>query len=102
MVDGPASKPESVVPRHSASLSHVSLTPIVIAKLPRAAGNGAIKAAWEKAGIEQTWNNSAWAKNRERSVKRRQLTDFERFKVMRLRKQVSELACTVQDLTGHV
>ncbi|KAJ9623130.1 hypothetical protein H2203_006066 [Taxawa tesnikishii (nom. ined.)] len=56
-------------------------------KLPRAAGNGPVKAAWEKAKVEETWANSAWAKNRERSVKRRQLTDFERFKVMRLRKQ---------------
>ncbi|KAF7845652.1 hypothetical protein BT93_L1417 [Corymbia citriodora subsp. variegata] len=87
LVDGPASKPEKVVPRHSAALSDLSLTPIVIDKLPRAAGNAAIKAAWEKAQVDKAWDESAWAKNRERSVKRRQLTDFERFKVMRLRKQ---------------
>ena len=70
------------------SLAYVSLTPVVIEKLPRGAGNGAVRAAWEKAGVEKTWENSAWAQNRERSVKRKQLTDFERFKVMRLRKQV--------------
>ncbi|KAG9983529.1 hypothetical protein KCU78_g21109, partial [Aureobasidium melanogenum] len=77
----------AAVPRHSASLSDLSLTPIVIEKLPRAAGHTALKALWEKFGVDSKWNNSAWAKNRERSVKRKQLTDFERFKVMRLRKQ---------------
>lgn len=91
LVDGPATDAKNVVPRHSAALSDVSLLPIVIKKLPRAAGNGPVKAAWEKAKVEETWANSAWAKNRERSVKRRQLTDFERFKVMRLRKQVSRV-----------
>ena len=89
LVDGPASKPGSVVPRHSAALKDVSRTPIVIKGLPLRAGNGAIKAAWEKAGVEGTWNNSTWAKSRAQSDKRRNLTDFERFKVMRLRKQVS-------------
>jgi len=88
LVDGPASKPEAVVPRHSVSLAYVSLTPVIVEKLPRGAGNGAVRAAWEKTGVEKIWDNSAWAKNRERSVKRKQLTDFERFKVMRLRKQV--------------
>ncbi|CAD0015590.1 unnamed protein product [Aureobasidium pullulans] len=84
---GPSSDPKAAVPRHSASLSDLSLTPIVIEKLPRAAGHTALKALWEKDSVDSKWNNSAWAKNRERSVKRKQLTDFERFKVMRLRKQ---------------
>ncbi|KAL1311339.1 hypothetical protein AAFC00_001515 [Neodothiora populina] len=87
LIEGPSSKPEAVVPRHAISLSHVSLTPVVIEKLPRASGHGALKAAWEKAGVEKSWENSAWAQNRERSSKRKQLSDFERFKVMRLRKQ---------------
>lgn len=88
-MDGPSSKPESIVPRHSAALADVSLTPIVIPKLPRGAGAGPVRAAWEKAGVEKAWEGSAWAKTRARSERRRQLTDFERFKVMRLRKQVS-------------
>jgi len=65
------------------------LTPIVIAKLPRSAGTGPTKTLWEKNEVESKWNNSTWAKTRENVVKRRALTDFERFKVMRLRKQVS-------------
>jgi len=89
LLDGPASKPEAVVPRHSAPLASLSLTPIVIAKLPRSAGTGPTKTLWEKEQVESKWNNSTWAKTRENVVKRRALTDFERFKVMRLRKQVS-------------
>ncbi|PSK34315.1 60S ribosomal protein L14-B [Elsinoe australis] len=87
LVDGPAKDAKAVVPRHAISLSDLSLTPIVIAKLPRAAGHAALKAAWEKANVDDSWNNSTWAKNRASALKRRQLTDFERFKVMRLRKQ---------------
>ncbi|KAJ9663122.1 hypothetical protein H2201_005793 [Coniosporium apollinis] len=87
LVDGPSETASKAVPRHSAALSHVSLTPIVIAKLPRGAGSGAVKAAWEKAEVEGKWENSTWAKNRDRMAKRRQLNDFEKFKVMRLRKQ---------------
>lgn len=76
------------MPRHAAALAHVTLTPIVIPKLPRGARTGVVKAAWEKNEVESKWEGSAWAKGRDRSAKRRQLTDFERFKVMRLRKQV--------------
>ncbi|KAI9762911.1 MAG: hypothetical protein M1835_007956 [Candelina submexicana] len=88
LVDGPSSKEKSIVPRHAAALSNVTLTPIVISKLPRGAGNGAVRKAWEKAEVEKKWDQSAWAKKREQTLRRRQLTDFERFKVMKLRKQV--------------
>ncbi|KAI9838870.1 MAG: hypothetical protein M1819_004077 [Sarea resinae] len=87
LVDGPASKEEAVVPRHSAALSNVVLTPIVIDKLPRAAGNGPTRKAWEKAEVEKKWESSSWAKTRDLKQRRRKLTDFERFKVMKLRKQ---------------
>ncbi|KAK4987219.1 hypothetical protein LTR66_007661 [Elasticomyces elasticus] len=87
LVDGPASDPKSVVPRHSTPLAHLSLTTIVIPKLPRGARNGAVKKFWEKTEVEKSWNNTAWAQSRARSVKRSQLSDFERYKVMRLRKQ---------------
>jgi large subunit ribosomal protein L14e len=88
LVEGPASDSKLAVPRHSASLSDLSLTPIVIDKLPRAAGHTTLKALWEKYEVDSKWSSSAWAQNRQRSIKRKQLTDFERFKVMRLRKQV--------------
>jgi len=87
LVDGPASTTEASVPRHSAALSHVSLTRFVIDKLPRAAGTAAVKKQWEAQEIEKKFYSSDYAKKREQVTKRRNLNDFERFKVMRLRKQ---------------
>ncbi|KAL1639551.1 hypothetical protein SLS58_007855 [Diplodia intermedia] len=88
LVDGPASTAEKTVPRHASPLSHLSLTPIVIPKLPRGARNGVVKKVWEATEVEKKFGESAWAKNKDRIAKRRALNDFERFKVMRLRKQV--------------
>ncbi|RDW80095.1 hypothetical protein BP6252_04733 [Coleophoma cylindrospora] len=87
LVDGPSTDTKTAVPRSSMPLSHLILTPLVLAKLPRGARTGVVKAAWEKAGIEAKWQESAWAKKRSQKERRRALTDFERFKVMRLRKQ---------------
>ncbi|KAF2639395.1 60S ribosomal protein L14 [Massarina eburnea CBS 473.64] len=85
LVDGPSKT--GIVPRHSAPLAHVSLTPIVLPKLPRAIGVGALKKAWEKAEVDSQFEKTTWAKKRAQFQKRRQLNDFERFKVMKLRKQ---------------
>jgi large subunit ribosomal protein L14e len=87
LIDGPSTDTKTAVPRQSISLSQLILTPLVLEKLPRGARTGAVKAQWEKAGIEAKWQESAWAKKRSQKERRRQLTDFERFKVMRLRKQ---------------
>ncbi|KAK3690600.1 hypothetical protein LTR37_019096 [Vermiconidia calcicola] len=87
LVDGPASKDQEAVPRHAAALSYMSLTGIVIPKLPRGAGTAALKKVWEKHEVESKWAESNFNKSRQRSIRRRQLSDFERFKVMRLRKQ---------------
>ena len=76
------------VPRHSEALANIILTPIVIAKLPRQAGRGALAKAWKKEEVEKKWDESAWAKRREQREKRGALTDFERFKVLKLKKQV--------------
>jgi large subunit ribosomal protein L14e len=87
LVDGPATESKSAVPRQAIALAQLVLTPLVLSKLPRGARTGAVKAAWEKAGIEAKWQESSWAKKRAQKERRRALTDFERFKVMRLRKQ---------------
>lgn len=47
--------------------------------------------AWEKNEVQKKWDESVWAKRREQREKRRGLTDFERFKVLRLRKQVGSV-----------
>lgn len=87
-MDGPSKKKSGAVLRQSVALNNLIVTPIVIAKLPRAAGRGAVAKAWEKTGVEQKWDESAWAKRREQREKRRNLTDFDRFKVLKLKKQV--------------
>ncbi|KAL7268132.1 60S ribosomal protein L14B, partial [Rhizina undulata] len=75
------------VPRQSFPLTHTTLTPIVISQLPRAGRSGVVAKAWEKAGVESKWAESAWAKKIASRERRRELTDFERFRVMVLRKQ---------------
>ncbi|EPE26681.1 60S ribosomal protein L14 [Glarea lozoyensis ATCC 20868] len=87
LVDGPATDTKIAVPRQSIALAQLILTPLVLEKLPRAARTGVVAAAWKKADIEAKWQESAWAKKRTQKERRRALTDFERFKVMRLKKQ---------------
>ncbi|KAM0816670.1 hypothetical protein AB5N19_02472 [Seiridium cardinale] len=87
LVDGPSSDPKLVVPRQALRLSDVLLAPFVVEKLPRAARTGTVKKAWEKAEIDAKWKESSWAKAKDQKEKRRNLTDFERFKVLRLKKQ---------------
>lgn len=88
-MDGPSKAEGRTCPRTPIALSAVSLTDIVIPRLPKAAGTGAVAKLWEKNEIDSKWENSSWAKKRVQQERRRNLTDFERFKVMRYKKQVS-------------
>ncbi|KAL1987118.1 hypothetical protein VTN96DRAFT_4724 [Rasamsonia emersonii] len=87
LVDGPSTQEDKIVPRHSLNLNHATLTPFVIPKTPRGAGTGAIKKLWEKEDIDGKWAQTGWAKKAAQIERRKNLTDFERFKVMRLKKQ---------------
>nr|AEH41480.1 60S ribosomal protein L14-A [Endocarpon pusillum] len=87
LVDGPSSKEGAVVPRHAIQLDKVTMTPFTIPKLPRAAGTGPVRRLREKNEIDQKWAESSWAKKKETQERRKNLGDFERFKVMRLKKQ---------------
>lgn len=86
LVDGPSEK--GPVPRHAAPITNLSLTPIVLPNLPRGTGVGKVKKDWEKAEVDKKFEESTWSKKRAQFQKRKQLNDFERFKVMKLRKQV--------------
>lgn len=81
LIDGPE------VPRQGVTLNHVTLTPHVVAGLPRASGHAVLLKKWKSEDIESKWAASSWAKKIARSQRRRQLTDFERFQVSVLRKQ---------------
>jgi len=87
LVEGPSSDSSKRVPRHAAPLSHISLTNVVIPKVPLAIGHTGLKKMWEAEKVEDKWSGSKAAKMTARYARRKQLTDFERFKVMVLRKQ---------------
>jgi large subunit ribosomal protein L14e len=86
-VDGPSANEKLAVPRHAINLTNLLLSPLMIEKLPLGARTGAIKTAWEKQEIDSKWAETNWAKKREQKERRKALTDFDRFKVMRLKKQ---------------
>jgi len=100
LVDGPSKNEATRCPRTPIALSAVSLTAMVIPKLPKAAGTGPLAKVWEKEEIDKKWAESSWAKKREQQQRRRALTDFERFKVMRLKKQVSR-GCKTRHEGGY-
>ena len=90
LVDGPSKNSKLVVDRHAAALGNLILTPIVTPKLPLPAARAPVAKAWEQNEVEQKWDQSAWAKRRAWREKRRNLSDFDRFRVMRLNKQVCQ------------
>ena len=83
IIDGPTTG----VPRQSFPYRHLTLTPFVLTKLPRAAGTGVIRKQLEKEGTVEKWNKSSWAQKRAAVEQRRQLNDFQRFAVMLAKKQ---------------
>ncbi|KAJ5612297.1 hypothetical protein N7510_005491 [Penicillium lagena] len=87
LVDGPSGEEKKIVPRHVLPLAHATLTPFTIPQLPRAAGTGPVKKLWAKNEIDNKWAKSSFAQKTDRADRRKNLTDFERFKVLRLRKQ---------------
>lgn len=87
LVDGPSSDAALAVPRQTIAFSNVVLTDFVLPGLPRATRTATVKKFWQKAEIDSKFKNSNWAKKRDIQAKRSALTDFERFQVLRLKKQ---------------
>lgn len=86
IIDGPTTG----VPRQSFPFRHLTLTPLKLTKLPRAAGTGIVKKQVEAEAIVEKWEKSSWAQKRAAVAKRRSLTDFERFTVMLAKKARSD------------
>ena len=82
VIDGPTTG----VPRQAFPYRHLTLTPLKITKLPRAARTGIVQKYLEKEGTVAKWENSTWAKRRDAIEKRRKINDFERFSVMLAKK----------------
>jgi len=78
--------PTTSVPRQPFPYRHLTLTPLALTKLPRAASSGVLKKQLEKEGTIAKWEKSAWAQKRAHVEKRRSLNDFGRFGVMLAKK----------------
>ncbi|KAJ3609119.1 hypothetical protein NHX12_023645 [Muraenolepis orangiensis] len=63
----------------------MQLTDYVI-KVPHSARQKFVRKAWEKAEVNQKWEQSSWAKKIEARKKRAQMSDFDRYKVMKAKK----------------
>lgn len=68
----------------------MTLTDFVIKGFPRGATSKIAKKYIEKEDILTKWNKSSWAKKLEDRKKRSVLTDFDRFKLLKLKKQVRD------------
>lgn len=83
LVDGP----KTGVPRHGANLHHLTLTQLVIPKITRGAKAATVAKQWAANETDAKWEATSWAKTIARRARRAQLTDFERFQVLVLKKQ---------------
>ncbi|CCE87097.1 Piso0_005636 [Millerozyma farinosa CBS 7064] len=81
LIDGPK------IQRQAISLTKVVLTPIVLPNLPRGARTGTVTKKWAAADIDAKWSATSWAKKLASRQRRADLTDFERFQVLVLKKQ---------------
>lgn len=81
LIDGPN------VQRQAISLAQVVLTPIVLPNLPRGVRTGTVTKKWAAADIDNKWAATSWAKKIAAKERRAQLSDFERFQVLVLKKQ---------------
>merc|ERR1711957_1114881 len=78
------------ITRGLASLKHLSITPIKC-ELPRSCKTKTALKFMEKQDIQGQWNKTSWAKKIVSADTRLNLTDFDRFKVMLLRKEKSRI-----------
>jgi len=86
LVDGPCSG----VSRQSMNFKQLHLTKFVLV-YPHSARTALVKKAWEKADINKQWKESTWAKKLAANELRKQLTDFERFKLMKAKQARNRL-----------
>jgi large subunit ribosomal protein L14e len=89
LIDGPTTG----VSRQSFPFRRMVLTPLVLKSLPRGVGNKALIKSLEKNETVATWNKSSWAKKLEQRKVRAGLSDFDRFKLLKLKSQVKYTSC---------
>jgi large subunit ribosomal protein L14e len=82
LIQGPA------VPRQPYTIRRASLTPFKIA-MPRGARTKTFTKVWTESGVEAKFAETEVAKKLARAALRKNLTDFDRFKVMLAQKKRS-------------
>ncbi|CAL1541088.1 unnamed protein product [Lymnaea stagnalis] len=86
LVDGPCSG----VGRKDINFKALHLTQFTVSVGP-SARTGTVRKAWEKAEITKKWEQSTWAKKLATAKRRAELTDFERFKLMKAKQARNRL-----------
>lgn len=84
LIDGPTTG----VARHAYTFRRMTLTDFVVKGFPRGATSKILKKYLEKEDVLAKWDKSSWAKKLDDRKKRSVLTDFDRFKLLKLKKQV--------------
>ncbi|KAI9491058.1 ribosomal protein L14-domain-containing protein [Zychaea mexicana] len=79
--------PTTGVVRQSYPYQHLTLTNLVVKDLPRSAGQATLKKYLEKSQVLATWEKTAWAQKLQQRQVRAGLSDFDRFKLAKLKNQ---------------
>nr|CAB3265699.1 60S ribosomal protein L14-like [Phallusia mammillata] len=82
LVDGPCNN----VPRCVVNLKNVHLTKFRI-DLKWGSRTSTVKKAWETSNVNESWADSNWCKKIQAKARKAQLTDFDRFKLMKLKQK---------------
>merc|ERR1712121_265501 len=86
LVDGPCSG----VLRQDINFKALHLTGLQV-PIGHSARTGTVRKAWEKADITKKWQETTWAKKIAARERRAELTDFERFKLMKAKQARNRL-----------
>ena len=89
LVEGPCTD----VPRQALNFKSLQLTDFVIS-ISHSTKTKLVKKAFEDAEISKKWAESAWARKLERRRQRRLLSDFDRYKVKKLKQKKSRIVKT--------
>ncbi|KAF7729448.1 hypothetical protein EC973_004428 [Apophysomyces ossiformis] len=79
--------PTTGVVRQAFPYRRMTLTPLVVKGLPRGAGQKVLKKFLEKNDTINAWEKTNWAQKIARREVRANLTDFDRFKLLKLKNQ---------------
>jgi large subunit ribosomal protein L14e len=89
LVDGPVS--HTGVPRQLIPYKQLALTDITV-DISRKPSLSDLEAAFKSADVDGQWGKTAWAKKIASKAKRANMTDFDRFRVMRAKQEVNCLS----------